>query len=269
MKRIAPFVIGCILLAFALVLAAIAFSLDSLRDHQVDILRWGCSLASGFAAVSFSGRMAVKMTGPMTGMAISATGGFGVFVLVFFWGFPRSSADLHVTMDAFDGPVLRVTAWNEGRSRAVLNQIEIVAESDSDRMPVLGEVPTLGTYDIDVSGLCKAGDAAVTGKDFNWDVAPNAPPEAFEVSLSSPRLPAEVRIVHARVLAHTGYRDRPVDLGEFSFVLPFGEIINSKEELPPQVREHLAMVSADPGLAEIIRNMPCVSDSEKAPASDF
>lgn len=86
------FVIGCISFGAAIVLALSTFALRELSQDQREVVRWCCSLAAGFAAGSFAGSLTVKSTGVVPGLIISATGGFGVFLLVFFFLF-RSPVD--------------------------------------------------------------------------------------------------------------------------------------------------------------------------------
>lgn len=74
------FVIGCVLLAVAVGMAIWGFSLGTLSPDQRNILLWSLPLASGFGCWSFTGSMSAKMKG-WQGFVVSATGGFGVWLL--------------------------------------------------------------------------------------------------------------------------------------------------------------------------------------------
>ena len=84
------FTIGCVLLAFALALAIWGFSLGSLTKDQRRLLVWLLPLASGFATTAFVGSAFVKARNLVPGIAITATGGFAVWLITFFYLFPPS-----------------------------------------------------------------------------------------------------------------------------------------------------------------------------------
>lgn len=74
------FVIGCIAFAAAVGMAIWGFSLGDLSPDRRSILIWLMSLASGFSCWFFSGSIRAKLTG-WQGIAVSATGGTGVWLL--------------------------------------------------------------------------------------------------------------------------------------------------------------------------------------------
>jgi hypothetical protein len=63
--------------------------LKDLRFDQRRILLWVLPLASGFAAGAFAGSFSVKARDWIPGLIISATGGFGVWLISFFLLFPK------------------------------------------------------------------------------------------------------------------------------------------------------------------------------------
>lgn len=75
------FIVGCILLAAALVAFFWGFSLGELTESQRFLLMWILPLASGFAAGCFAGSL--KATGTVGTLTVAATGGFAVWLLSF------------------------------------------------------------------------------------------------------------------------------------------------------------------------------------------
>jgi hypothetical protein len=59
------------------------FSKGDLTPDQLSILLWGLPLASGFGCWTFAGSISAKAKG-WHGIAVSATGGFGVWFLTHF-----------------------------------------------------------------------------------------------------------------------------------------------------------------------------------------
>lgn len=76
----------CLLVAFGL--AAWGFAVGTLTPDQRQILLWAFPLASGFACGSFAGTISAKVQGFLPGLLITATGGFAVWFLTFFFLFP-------------------------------------------------------------------------------------------------------------------------------------------------------------------------------------
>ncbi len=85
------FVVGCVLSVFVAGLVTWAFALGTLTPDQRTIMRVLLSLFSGFAAGSFVGAFTVKARGLIPGVAATATGGFGVWLLTAFVMFPNAS----------------------------------------------------------------------------------------------------------------------------------------------------------------------------------
>jgi hypothetical protein len=78
------FVVGVILLIFAMALAIWGFGIGRLTPDQRFILLWALPLASGFAAGSFTGAIKTEGKRLIPGLAIVATGGFAVWLLSYF-----------------------------------------------------------------------------------------------------------------------------------------------------------------------------------------
>jgi hypothetical protein len=76
------FIIGCVLLAVAIIAFFWAFALGKLTTGQRFLLMWLLPLSSGFAVGSFAGSL--KATGPLGQIAVTATGGFAVWLLSYF-----------------------------------------------------------------------------------------------------------------------------------------------------------------------------------------
>jgi hypothetical protein len=76
------FILGCVLLAAALIAFFWAFSLDYLSPSRRFLLMWLLPLVSGFACGCFAGSL--KVSGPAGNLAIAATGGFAVWLLSFY-----------------------------------------------------------------------------------------------------------------------------------------------------------------------------------------
>lgn len=85
------FVVGCVLSVFVAGLIVWAFALRTLTSDQRTLMRVLLSLFSGFAAGSFVGSLTVKARGLIPGIAATATGGFGVWLLTAFVMLPNAS----------------------------------------------------------------------------------------------------------------------------------------------------------------------------------
>ena len=72
---------------FALVVAIFGFSLGRLTEDPWRLLVWLLPLASGFAAAAFVGSVFVKARNFIPGIAVTATGGFAVWLITFFYLF--------------------------------------------------------------------------------------------------------------------------------------------------------------------------------------
>ena len=90
------FSVGAVMLLAALVFAGWGFSLRRLEYDQRRILLWVLPLASGFAASAFAGSFSVKARNWIPGLLISATGGFGVWLISFFLLFPKEGPSQEV-----------------------------------------------------------------------------------------------------------------------------------------------------------------------------
>jgi hypothetical protein len=75
------FILGCVLILVAIIAFFWGFALGELKHGQYMLLMWILPLSSGFAAGSFAG--SIKATGPIGQIAITATGGFAVWLLSF------------------------------------------------------------------------------------------------------------------------------------------------------------------------------------------
>jgi hypothetical protein len=84
------FILGCILLLFALAFVIWGFSLGTLTWDQQRLLVWALPLASGFSAAAFAGSIYTQARDWIPGIAITATGGFAVWFITFFFLFPGS-----------------------------------------------------------------------------------------------------------------------------------------------------------------------------------
>ena len=97
------FLIGCGLLTISVGFAVWGFSKEVLYDHQRQILVWILPLAAGFSASAFAGSISVKSRKLIPGVAVTATSGFAVWLLCFWFLFPAPdsiSRPLVVLMDS-------------------------------------------------------------------------------------------------------------------------------------------------------------------------
>lgn len=86
------FAVGCAFSTIALALAIWAFKLGTLSSDQRALVRILLSAAIGFAAGSFVGSLAVESKRLAPGLVTTATGGFGVWLLL-FWFWPQGTAE--------------------------------------------------------------------------------------------------------------------------------------------------------------------------------
>jgi hypothetical protein len=84
------FFVGCLLLLFAFGLGIWGFFLGTPTIVQQRLLVWALSLASGFAVGAFVGSIKAEARGLIPGIAITATSGFAVWLITFFFLFPES-----------------------------------------------------------------------------------------------------------------------------------------------------------------------------------
>jgi hypothetical protein len=84
------FVVGCVLLLFAFGLGIWGFFLGTLTSVQQRLLVWALALASGLAIGAFVGSIKAEARGLIPGIAITATSGFAVWLIMFFFPFPES-----------------------------------------------------------------------------------------------------------------------------------------------------------------------------------
>jgi hypothetical protein len=83
------------IVALVFVIAAIglgvwAFSFKELERHHYEILRFMFSVAAGIAAGAFAGSISISSDKIIPGVAISAAGGFAVWLLCFVYLFPAT-----------------------------------------------------------------------------------------------------------------------------------------------------------------------------------
>jgi hypothetical protein len=77
------FCVGVVFLFFGIGLALWAFSKGQLTSDQRVILLWALPMISGFVCGSFTGAITVNSKGFWPGVAATATGGFGVWLLTY------------------------------------------------------------------------------------------------------------------------------------------------------------------------------------------
>lgn len=140
------FVVGSTLLVFAVALAFWGFSKGVLSDDQRRILLWLLPLASGFSACAFAGSLSVKAQGLLPGLVVAATGGFGVWLLTFFFLFPSTGSDSNKdsSKHAVFGPLfLSNSGVNISKSAVVRGDGNIVSVDNSVHYEGSTEVPAL------------------------------------------------------------------------------------------------------------------------------
>jgi hypothetical protein len=86
------FILGCVLLLFAVALVLWGFSLGTLTWDRQRLLVWALPLASGFSAAAFAGSIYTQARNWIPGIAITATGGFAVWLITFFFTRARASS---------------------------------------------------------------------------------------------------------------------------------------------------------------------------------
>jgi hypothetical protein len=79
---------------FAFAIALWGFSLGTLTDDQRRLLVWVLPLASGFAAAAFAGSIFVQARNVVPGIVVTATGGFAIWFITFFYLFPERKGSL-------------------------------------------------------------------------------------------------------------------------------------------------------------------------------
>jgi hypothetical protein len=84
------YVVGAFLTLVAVGFAIWGFLAVELSEDRRRILVWVLPLCSGFAAFAFAGSLSVSSKEFWPGVAIAATGGFGVWLLTFFFLFPAA-----------------------------------------------------------------------------------------------------------------------------------------------------------------------------------
>jgi len=148
------FVVGCVLSIFVAGLVIWAFALGTLTPDQRTLMRVLLSLFSGFAAGSFVGAFTVKARGLIPGVAATATGGFGVWLLTAFFMLPNASTfDIVVQphgpagiLDTFtEGTVSlqlgeqlkRRTIDKDGQARFP----DILSKFEGARVPIRAQIP--------------------------------------------------------------------------------------------------------------------------------
>lgn len=92
------FALGCALIAVACGFAIWGFSVENLEQDQRRILTWILSIASGFSAGAFAGSISIKARGLIPGTAVTATSGFAVWLLCFWFLFPATLEEPNVVL---------------------------------------------------------------------------------------------------------------------------------------------------------------------------
>jgi len=161
--------VGCLLLGVAIVFAAWGFNLKQLSEDQRRILLWVLPLASGVAASAFAGSMSVRAHGLIPGLVITATSGFGVWFLTFFFLFPKPSRTqgLNGATDASFAhePGVQVGVDNETFKKIIdryernLEAANLVADdlrkAQGDKAKIIEQLPTIFS---EVQLLARQGD---------------------------------------------------------------------------------------------------------------
>jgi len=89
-ERAKFFGVGVALLLLAGGLAVWGFALGTLTPDQRKILVWALPLASGFGCGSFAGGISAKGKELITGLIVTATGGFVVWLITVYVLFPTA-----------------------------------------------------------------------------------------------------------------------------------------------------------------------------------
>ena len=126
------FVLGCAFLAAVLALVVWAFSKTELADHQRQLLRWALPLASGFLVGSFVGSLTVHSKGFAPGLAATATGGFGVWLLTFFVLFPTHPVEVVEAWDCQIGGRVQDAESHQPASDVVVTTADGSGTSGAD-----------------------------------------------------------------------------------------------------------------------------------------
>ena len=82
------FVVGCVVLGFAMLIAGVGFFLGDLSSDQRIVICWACSLAAGFSAGSFAGSayMSYQTKSSTAGkVLVVTTSGFAVWLITFYF----------------------------------------------------------------------------------------------------------------------------------------------------------------------------------------
>jgi hypothetical protein len=157
------FLVGVFLLLIAVGFAIWGFSKTVLSPDQRQILLWILPLASGFAASAFAGSLSVRAKGFVSGLVITATGGFGVWLLSFFFLFPTSQ---------FEKPSNQVTMQAGLRSLLTPGNDEMPATPglviEPDRKAAfLGNIVTTFPIDLKSFSLIQMGGDNVLSVEWN------------------------------------------------------------------------------------------------------
>src|SRR5687767_2958180 len=75
------YILGIGVTAFAMYMLYVAFHSECLTNAQMTLMRFLLSMAGGFLAWTFAGQLSVRASNLAPGLAIAATGGFGVFIV--------------------------------------------------------------------------------------------------------------------------------------------------------------------------------------------
>ncbi len=149
------FVVGCLMLVVAIAFAGWGFWLKTLTEDQRRILLWALPLASGFAVGAFAGSMTVKARHIVPGILISATSGFGVWLLTFFFLFPNRTQgqidpeNLKFSLVTLSGTLtVRVKLRFDLSDPALMGTLRVEDTNGNDHMAAISEVPRDPVYSV-------------------------------------------------------------------------------------------------------------------------
>ena len=87
------FILGCVLLFFAVTLVIWGFSLRVLTEDQRRLLVWALPLASGFSVGAFAGSIYTKSRNWISEISITASGGFAVWFINLLFSISRKQSN--------------------------------------------------------------------------------------------------------------------------------------------------------------------------------
>lgn len=145
---------GLLLLLTAIAFAAWGFSKNELGFHQRQILVWILPLASGASAFCFTGGLSVKGKQLLKGAVVSATGGFGVWLLTVFFLFPETPSDTsasHRVVDTVKSNVTEEAIQSDSTAKPIFqpltNWIRVAADARNAKSTAKGRPLPNGVLD--------------------------------------------------------------------------------------------------------------------------